>query len=505
MFNLSNFQFQSDNCDYQTKQKVSFAEPETGSGECVSDKRGIFSDSKLDIGTLPKKFDLVRPLMIFLLAFLAGTATASLPVSPSAELWAKLHREQPILDEYPDECETGPKSGAVYQNPLPLASLKPLQVTVDGPPMYIVDNPEAYQTPGILGSTIAPVLGRGDGRFDFPGAGRLFVLANNQIKAASDRQWLTGVVYNPNDYEIELSLRGILYAPRITPVTGNVSPNYQQGVFAGTHAIVSSSFLDFSPGRNGAFERRLKVPAKQSRIIVESQHIRGTEIFALVDIKAAARTDLFRLAVVASLKALTAEDLISVSNGRYTTAGKPEDYAYAGPTRYGRPNGVFPFGNTYRGGRTIEVKRGQADGDLVFATRFRYVGNGPTDLPKLDPVLPNPPEVPGPAANHDDGSYGMSYSLRYTLKNPAASPIDVTVAITSPRSPLDNNLKPLGGIMTLPLILNGKRYNMRVNERGGGTVIEKFRLDAGAARVVTIEFTHFGNTFPPAAFEFRVP
>ncbi|HAE38262.1 MAG TPA: hypothetical protein DCG57_06435 [Candidatus Riflebacteria bacterium] len=378
-----------------------------------------------------------------------------------------------------------------------------MTVSPEGPPMYIVDNPEAYQTPGILGSTIAPVRGRGDGTFDFPGAGRVFVLANNRIKAGSDHQWLSAVVYNPNDHEIELSLRGILYAPKITPVSGNVSPNYQQGVFAGTHAVVSSSFLDFAAGRNGAFERRLRVPARQSRIVVESQHLRETEIFALVDLKAASRTDLFRLAVVASLNSLTADDLVSIANGRYPTAGKTEDYAYAGPTRYGRPNGVFPFGNTYRGGRTIELTPGKADGDLIFATRFRHVGNGPTDLPGLDPVLPNPAEVPGPAASTDDGSYGMSYQLRYTLKNTSSSPIEVTAALTSPRSPQDSDLKPFGGIMTLPIIFNGKRYNMRVDERGGGTVIERFRLDAGAVRVVTIEFTHFGNTFPPAGIEFR--
>lgn len=34
------------------------------------------------------------------------------------------------------------------------------------------------------------------------------------------------------------------------------------------------------------------------------------------------------------------------------------------------------------------------------------------------------------------------------------------------------------------------------------TLIERFRLEAGAVRVVTVEFTHFGNTFPPAAIEF---
>jgi|GEM_PF-2128818 len=502
MIDLSRFHSRPDTNDCRPDEAVCFAAQHerfdesdaerTQARECCRDNQ---TQNKIPIS--------VRAVIIAFIVCLGQITVPAAAVSPNVACWAELHREQPVVDEYPEECDSEPKSGAVYANPLPLVSLQPLAVTPEGPPMYIVDNPEAYQIPGILGSTIAPVRGRGDGTFDFPGAGRVFVLANNRIKASSDRQWFSAVVYNPNDHEIQLSLRGILYAPKITSVTGNVSPNYQQGVFAGTHAVVSSSFLDFVPGRNGAFERRLRVPARQSRIVVESQHLRETEIFALVDLKAANRTDLFRLAVVASLNSLTADDLVSIANGRYPAAGKTEDYAYAGPTRYGRPNGVFAFGNTYRGGRTIELTPGNAEGDLIFATRLRHVGNGPTDLPALDPVLPNPAEVPGPAAGSDDGSYGMSYQLRYTLKNPTASAIEVTAALTSPRSQQDGDLKPLGGIMTLPIIFNGKRYNMRVNERGGGTVIERFRLEAGAVRVVTVEFTHFGNTFPPAAIEFR--
>ena len=440
-------------------------------------------------------------LLIILLSGLSQNGIMGKTRYCSASCFAALHHEEAEIDKDAEESAAATLVQE-YSNPLKLAQLQPLTASLQGPAMYIVDNPEAYQTPGILGSTIAPVTGRGNATFDFAGAGRIFVLANNKITAGSDRHWFSAVVYNPNDFEIELSLRGILFAPKVTKVTGSVSESYQQGVFAGTHAVVSSSFLDFQPGRNGAFVRKLRVPAKQCRIMAESAHVRNTEIFALIDVSSNYKSDLFRLAAVASLRALDENALQSIAAGKYPTAGKIEDYAYAGPARYGRPNGVVAFGNTYRGGRTIELTPGKADGDLIFATRFRNIGNNPTDLPKLDPVLPNP-SATGPAANTDDGSYGMSYQLRYVLKNPTTQNLEVTAALTSPRSPQDSDLKPLGGIMTLPIICNGKQFNMRVNERGGGTVISKYSLPPGAVRTVNIEFTHFGNTFPPAGIEFR--
>jgi hypothetical protein len=494
--------------------------PSVASGAVSTDKAAQpdFVTQSAPDGSFPETLGMAQPRHASLtVALVVALICSSLLFAPHVEgadpmsptptampglAWDNLHRDVSLTDPYPEVWADGPQAGKTYARPLPLAELQALSCRLQGPPMYIVDNPEAYQTPGILGSTIAPTLGRGDGTCDFPGAGRLFVLANNRITAGGDRHWFTAVAHNPNDHEIELTVRGILFAPRVTTVSGDVPAAYLQGVFSGTHAVVSSSFLDFAVGKNGAFQRKIRVPARGTRILVESPHQRNTEIFALLDMVAPRKSDLFRLAVVASLQNLTDQDLQSIAAGRYPAAGKPEDYAYAGPTRYGRPNGVVTFGNTYVGGRTIELRPGTADGDLLFATRFRHVGT-PTDLPPLEHVLPNPPAVPGPAATTDDGSYGMSYRLRYLLVNPRIEEARVTVALTSPRHPLDKDLKPLGGIMTLPIRFNDRRFNLRVDERGGGTVIGSYLVPPQASRAITIEFTHFGNTFPPAGIEFR--
>jgi len=329
----------------------------------------------------------------------------------------------------------------------------------------------------------------------------MFALANNQIQSPSGKAWFSAVAYNPTDHEIELDVRGILFAPNVTTVSGNVSASYQWNVFAGPHAVVSSSWLDFTPGRNGAFTRRVRIPARTAAVLAESPHLHRTEIFALLDITAPWKSDLFRLANVASLQPLTGNDLASIVAGKFPAAGKPEDYAWAGPTRYGRPHGVASMGCVFRGGRTIELRPGESDGDLVFATRFRHVGT-PTDLPQLEHVLPNPAGI-GPAATTDDGSYGMSYVLRYQVRNPTDGELQVVAALTSPRDPQDADLKPLGGIMTQAVRCNGERFNLRVDERGSGKVITGFRIPAGETRTVTVEFTHFGNTFPPAGLEFR--
>ena len=75
--------------------------------------------------------------------------------------------------------------------------------------------------------------------------------------------------------------------------------------------------------------------------------------------------------------------------------------------------------------------------------------------------------------------------------------------LTAPKAEPDEKHGPVGGEMPLPLRVNGNILNVRVDDRGDGVQIANIKVPAGQSAQVNIDFTNFGNNFPPAAIEFR--
>jgi hypothetical protein len=384
-------------------------------------------------------------------------------------------------------------------SPLPTRALAPVQGRWVGPPLLIHDNPESFSRPGVLGSTIAPVPGRGDGTFDFPGAAEVFALANNRTGAP---QRFSTVVQNTSDRPMTLSVEGVVYSKKLTPTDGRVPMGYaMDGGFRGPHAITARSALAAVPGQNGYSARTFTLAPGELKVVSTTGVHAGGEVFSRLALRAGDASQTFRVASVASPAPLAADDLAALRTGRAPVAGLPRDYAPAGPNRLGRPNGVVEAGSTFEGGRTVRLTPGTRTGDLIYATRFKNAGPGP-ELPSLTHTLPNPAGV-GPQATISDGAYGARHRLRYQLDNPSDRARRVEVILTAPSSG-DGPFRPLGGQLTLPVRVDGRIVEARVDARGEGRVLAVVEVAPGARRPLDLELVHVGNTFPPAGIELRV-
>lgn len=393
------------------------------------------------------------------------------------------------------------KSGAAKQ-PLGTAGLDPLKGKLTGPELMINDNPETFRSPGLIGSTIAPMRDRGDGTHDFTGKMRYFGLSQNGTGKALKSSI---VVKNLEKRPLTFTLKGVIFGKNVTPTDGKIPKGYGPTGFRGPHAVAASSFLDAKPGKNGFVERKVQVAAGQLKVLNEQYHEAGDEIFSLVDIQCDDPKAKFRIAAAETAASLDADDLASIDKGSFPSAGLPggKDFAEAGANKLGRPNGVAS-GSVFKGGRRITLRPGLQDGDLALGTRFKHAPGPDTESARLTAVPENKPGE-GKAARIDEGNYGMEYVLDYVLDNPTGAALTCTVLFTAPKSNPGEVHKPLGGELTIPMDVNGKRKNVRVSARGEGVVIGEFKVAAGGSQALNVRFVHMGNTFPPAGLEFRVP
>jgi hypothetical protein len=397
---------------------------------------------------------------------------------------------------------TAPRpNGSVATDVLPNKDLNSVKGKLTGPELFINDNPETFRSPGLIGSTVAAMKDRGGGTHDFTGEMRYFGLAQNGTGKALKNSI---VVKNLESRPLTFTVRGVVFGKKVTQTDGAIPADYGKSGFRGPHAVAASSFLDAKPGKNGFIERKVKVGAGELKVLNEQYHEAGDEIFTLVDVTCDDPKAKFRIAAAESAASLDKDDLAAIGNGSYPSAGlaTDKDFAVGGGNKLGRPNGVAS-GSTFQGGRTIELRKGLREGDLVLGTRFKHAGAADNESAHLKAVPGNKPGV-GPAATVDEGNYGMEYDLEYVLKNPTSAALSCEVFFTAPRSRADEVHKPLGGELTIPMEVNKQRRNVRVSARGEGVLVGTFDVPAGKNQKVDIRFVHMGNTFPPAGFEFRV-
>jgi hypothetical protein len=393
------------------------------------------------------------------------------------------------------------RGGAESSSVLPLSGLTPVHGQITGPQMLIVDNPETFRAPGVLASTMAPVQGRGDTTHDFVGVARYFALSQNATGKSLRNMIL---VKNTSAAEVEFRVQGEVYCNKgVTKTDGRILPNYKaDGDFQGPHAIASSAYLDAKKDKNGYVSKAIKVKAGDTEVVNDQYHETGSEVFALVEITASDPKATFRIAGVANATSLDEEAENKVGRGEWAAAGDPskEDFAGADKNKLGRPNGVIAAGSVFSGGRTFEVTPGSKAGDAVMSTRLKNAGS--SESAEISQPLPNKDEARnGKAASIDEGNYGIEYLLKYGLKNPGAKPVTAKLLFTAPRSNPKEEHKPMGGEIVMPMEVDGKRVEVRVNARGGGVLVGSWTIEAGATKVVPVRFVNFGNIFPPAGFE----
>lgn len=412
-------------------------------------------------------------------------------------------------------------AGAVIDNPLGVEQLRaPKGSAKDSAPMAIFDNPETIHSTGLIGSTIADrQAGRGgDTGYEFSGEGRLYSLVNNRTHdkgLGGLVQGLTGglknvensvIAYNPSDKPLTLELEGVMYSKSITKTDGKIHHEYQKnGDFRGPHAITASSYMAKNVGENGYMKKTVTIPPKSAAVVANVPQAPGGEAFTLLDFKADGK---FRLAQAVTDQPLSQDDLKKVVDGSFPTAGsatransKKGDFIAAGPNELGRPNGVSP-GSVFRGGGEVKLEPGRVHGEMFLSTRFKQAEEKAPDLMSLEAVAGNKGDV-GQAARSNDGSFGMTYDLRYALNNPGAKPRRVQVVLTSPGLATDGPFNPGGGMLTLPVRMDGVQHNLRVSQRHTGVVIGTVEVPPGSTKDLSLEFTNFGNLFPPAGIELR--
>jgi hypothetical protein len=401
----------------------------------------------------------------------------------------------------PAKIDTG---GAGAKGPAMTArELSPVQGKLTGGALHITDNPESFSTPGVLGSTIAGIPGRGDNRHTFNGSAQTFSLAQNRTGVP---QRFSNVFHNQSDQPATVKVKGTVYMPTVTTVDGAIPPTYKKdGGFRGPQAIASSSLASGVNGKNGYFEKTIVVPPGKSISLTDTYHPPGAEVFSRLEIEAKSASGAavpFSLATVSSPKSLASGDFAKIEKGEMAAAGKPENFAPARAEKgeLGRPNGVIVDGGTFVGGRSIDVGTTAKTGDLFMATRFKNAGST-TEIGKLSKV---PGNLDGtPAAKTDEGNYGVKYKLSYPLHNSSDRPQRVDIRLTAPHT-TGSKHHPVGGEMTTAVKVNGVVIPARVDQRGEGTLLGTVVIPPGATQDVNFEMTNFGNNFPPGGLEFVV-
>ena len=412
-------------------------------------------------------------------------------------------------------------AGAVIDNPLNVQELRAPQGSAkDSAPMAIFDNPETIHTTGLIGSTIADQQAGRSGQtgFEFNGEGRLYSLVNNRTHDKGLGGLVSGltgnlknvensvIAYNPSDKPLTLELEGVMYSKSITKTDGKIHHEYKKdGDFRGPHAITASSYMAKDVGENGYVKKSITIPPRSAAVVANVKQAPGGEAFTLLDFKADGK---FRLAQAVTDEPLNKEDLQRVVDGSFPTAGSPTradskkgDFIAAGPNELGRPNGVA-LGSVFRGGGEVNLEPGRVHGEMFLSTRFKQAEEQAPDLLPLQAVAGNKGSV-GDAARSNDGSFGMTYDLRYALNNPSDKARRVQVVLTAPGLANDGPFNPGGGMLTLPVKMDGEQHNLRVSKRHTGVVIGTVEVPPGSTKDLALEFTNLGNLFPPAGIELR--
>jgi Protein of unknown function (DUF3370) len=428
-----------------------------------------------------------------------------------------------------------PTASVKIKNPLSRSELQPVIKSgsfAGSADLHIVDNPETFSKPGILGSTIAPVKGRNEpgdtsNVYTFTGSARSYALSQNLTGA---NQVFSVVAKNETNKPITVTVQGSQYingSTKKSPAVSDVPSGYAKGKYGGPHAVAAESFIRGERNVN----KTIVIPPGAT-VVLSSLNLPQAEVFSLLDIKTADKSDKFSLAVVASPKPLTKDQLKNLSSipgaGSLTrevtqTNAKKEkvkvrvsEFAGADNNRLGRPNGVVKEGSVFTGGRNIEVGSGTSQGDILLATRFK--NNGQSDSGVISAVLPNPapkdqlldvnnkPYLRGAAATINEGNYAATYRQNYTLSNNSQEEKTVQVIFSSPLANKDSTAPPpnsLGGAFTQPVKINGQIVRLRVEGPGEGQVVATIKVPPGGTVKLPIEFTNFGNTTPPIGIEFR--
>lgn len=388
---------------------------------------------------------------------------------------------------------------------------------VGSAPMAIFDNPETIHSTGVVGSTIAPMAGRGGNTVhDFDGRARVYSIVNNQTQStivAGVRRRLgqerlrnihnSVVVHNPGDKPLVLHVEGVVFSKGITRTNGRIPESYaKNSSFRGPQAIAAASYMARRVGDSGYVKKALTIPPGATRVVSDVYQAPGGEVFTLLDLKA---TGSFRVAQVASEERLSDVDLTQITKGTHPTAGSAlriedgkSDFAGTDEHRLGRPNGVVA-GSEFTGTERIDAR--QRTGRLLMSTRHKKAPDG-SDLQTLSKVPDNKGFV-GAAATTNDGGYGMSYDLRYRLENPGRGPQRLRVVMSSPKHSYEGAFNPDGGVLTLPVRIDGVQKNLRVHARGTGVVIGELNIPAGGAHDLRLQLTNLGNIYPPVGIEFQ--
>jgi peptidoglycan hydrolase-like protein with peptidoglycan-binding domain len=447
------------------------------------------------------------------------STTPSTRGSSRARAAAVTGRAPPATTATATAATTKPTStkNVIVKDVLGIRDLRAAQGSVAGSaPMAIFDNPETINTLGLVGSTIAPMQGRkGNTVHDFDGAARVYSIVNNQTQntlASAARRQLgqeklhnihnTVVVHNPSDKPLVLHVEGVVFSKGITRTDGRIPESYaRNGAFRGPQGIAAASYMARKVGENGYVKKALTIPPGATRVISDVYQAPGGEVFTLLDLKGNGR---FRVAQVASEKQLNNDDLQKITRGTYATAGagfrlrdRQSDFAGADEHRLGRPNGVVG-GSVFSGQERIDAT--QRTGRLLMSTRHKQAPDG-SDLQTLSKVPGNKGFV-GAAATTNDGGYGMTYDLRYRLENAGRAPQRVRIVMTSPKHSYEGAFNPDGGVLTLPVRIDGVQKNLRVHARGTGVVVGEVDVPAGG-RDLRLQLTNLGNIYPPVGIEFQ--
>jgi Protein of unknown function (DUF3370) len=457
---------------------------------------------------------------------------------------AELKKSELIASKpIPNAVKVDSKASVSVEDALPAKKLKPVQgsFSAKSADLFIVDNPETFSSSGVLGSTMGAVKGRNPSgnapnKYTFTDSARSYTLANN---GTGKPQRFQVAVKNESNHPIKITATGVQYMKGSKNTLGipeNYSNNPPKGQeFRGPQAVAAQSYLNAQPGQNGYKTITKTLQPGETAVLSDLYQSPGAEVFSLLDIKASRANspnmlekageklfgeskNQFSLAVAATEKSLTAKELKDFGNlpaaGIANRKDGKSDFAgISSPEFLGRPNGVVKNGSTFTGSSVIEVGDGTTKGQLVLATKNKNAGSK-AEIGQISNVLPNPttdkpvtipgvakPLPLGNAAPANEGNYGASYDLNYTLKNSSDKPKTVQVLLTSPSTGKPHN--PDGGEFTHPIKVNGKNVQLRVDHAGEGRVVATVTVPPRSDINLPISFTNFGNTYPPVGIEFR--
>ena len=346
---------------------------------------------------------------------------------------------------------------ALAQSLVPGPQLKPMPGAMAGPPIWISNNPELYDSTGWLMQGHRSDAARGGKAWSSAGKSTVYLFGINRMTGGT---YTHVVVTNPQTTPVTVSGRGSMYTNREKPATGPARGQSYAVADDWLRGTLASNFgpITIAPGQSASVANTL---------VLEKNMVDGR-----FELDSSAGVSVATAIAVSS----SAEQAISNARG----APAKGFIVGPGPNEYGRCAGVYA-GSAWRTKFDVEVPKAPAYLGFALNTNAKFVTLGARLQDQTVPALMAFTD----SGERTYGNYGAEYDVKVDLINPSSASRKVTLSFATMET---NTIPGQDFSWDGPVAVDGKVipvYNTPAKPRQS---LGSFTLAANERRQLSVRF-----------------